>query len=102
MAKIVSKVMWWSSVDGADKYYVRVLPLNSTFNYDSVPTSVVAKTTVAEVELDLKTLSLAEGNYDIYVTAVDEVGNESDPLEYASTILDFTPPSKPSSGGFRS
>ena len=42
-----------------------------------------------------------KGVYDVYVTAVDEAGNESDALSIPDTVLDFQPPAAPTSGGFR-
>jgi hypothetical protein len=100
MAKIAKKVMWWAAVSDAASYNIRIIPDGNPFDYTAsaigVPSSI--KT---EEEFDLAGTALAEGIYDIYVSAVDAAGNESDPLDYADIQLDFTPPSAPSSGGFR-
>ena len=101
MAKIASKVVWWESVADAASYGIRIIPDGETFSYDEVAIKVLATSEAVEEELDLAGVQLAEGVYDIYVTAIDSAGNESDPLEFADAVLDFTPPSAPSSGGFR-
>ena len=100
MAKIASKVLFWASVSDAASYNVRIIPFDTAFSYDTAPSVSVADTGAPEHEADLAGTSLAEGIYDIYVTAQDSAGNESDPLEFQAD-LDFTPPAAPSSGGFR-
>lgn len=108
MAIIASKVLWWSNVQGASTYRVRIVPDGlvaedysniAEFNYDIIPQS-----NSAEIEVDLRDLSsvpIKEGTYDLFITAVDEAGNESDPLVIADALLDFQPPAAPVSGGFR-
>ncbi len=56
-----------------------------------------------KIEYDLSLYSeLAglDGIYDIGVTAVDDVGNESDFLDLEDASIDFTPPDAPSGGEF--
>lgn len=102
MAKIASKILFWAAVSDAAKYNVRIVPDQTVFDYDLVPAVVVDHVDgEAEFEADLKGTPLAEGIYDIYVTAQDAAGNESDPLGFQDANLDFTPPGAPSSGGFR-
>ena len=102
MAKIASKVLFWASVSDAAKYNVRIIPDQTVFSYDAVPTITVDHDgALAEHETDLAGTTLAEGVYDIYISAEDAAGNESDPLEFQDAVLDFTPPAAPSSGGFR-
>ena len=102
MAKIASKVVWWSSVSDAAAYNVRIIPDGTDFSYDFAPDAAQpAIIGQPEQELDLAGLQLAEGVYTVYVTAEDLAGNESDPLVLAASALDFTPPSAPTSGGFR-
>jgi hypothetical protein len=102
MAKIAKKVLFWGSVNDAGRYKVRVIPNGVPFSYAATPvaeaTHVVGQ---AEHEADLAGLSIPEGVYDIYVTAEDSAGNESDPLEFQDAQLDFTPPAAPAFGGFR-
>lgn len=104
MAKIASKIIWWANVSDADEFAIRVIADGVDFGYDHVPNIVVDNTNnlaLEEIEADLGGLSLEEGIYDIYITAVDIAGNESDPFMLADAVLDFTPPSAPSVGGFR-
>lgn len=101
MAKIASKVLFWASVSDADSYNVRVLPDGDPFSYDAPPTLSVAHVGTPEHEADLAGTVLPEGVYDIFITAQDLAGNESDPLEFQDAVLDFTPPAAPSAGGFR-
>lgn len=102
MAKIANKVLWWESVNDAFKYNIRIVPDDEPFDYERGPALTVQHDPVlAEHEQSLAGTELVEGIYDIYVTAVDAAGNESDPLPFADAVLDFTPPSAPASGGFR-
>ena len=102
MAKIAKKVLFWASVPDADLYNVRIILDGVPFSYQAQPAVVVDNVVGApEHEVDLAGLSLAEGVYDIFITAQDAAGNESDPLEFQDANLDFTPPAAPSSGGFR-
>ena len=101
MAKIASKVLFWASVSDAAQYNVRIIPDQTDFSYDHVPDIEVSHVGGLEHEADLAGTTLTEGIYDIYVTAQDAAGNESDPLEFQDAALDFTPPAAPSAGGFR-
>lgn len=104
MAKIVNKVMWFSAVEDADSYIVRMLPEKNTFNYEHEPTLVLAGSGYKpgdEVETDLSSHGISENVYDIYITARDSSGNESDPFVLTGARLDFTPPPIITSGGFR-
>ena len=108
MAIIASKILWWQSVADATTYRVRIVADGlvaadnsnlATFGYD-----VVQPTNTQDVDVDIRTLSsvpIVEGTYDVFISAVDEAGNESDPLVIADAILDFQPPAAPASGGFR-
>jgi hypothetical protein len=101
MAKIASKVLFWASVSDAELYNVRIVPDQDPFSYDIPPAVSVSHQGTPEHEADLAGTVLPEGVYDIFVTAQDAAGNESDPLEFQDAVLDFTPPAMPSSGGFR-
>lgn len=102
MAKIAKKIVWWSSVSGANSYSVRIIPDNEPFAYDyPAMIEVDHALGLAEHEADIGGIDLPEGRYDIYVTAKDEAGNESDPFVLPGAFLDFVPPASPSSGGFR-
>ena len=102
MAKIAKKVLFWGSVNDADKYNVRIIPEGTPFSYSETPAIGAAHAPgQAEHEADLAGIAISEGIYDIYVTAVDIAGNESDPLEFQDAVLDFVPPAAPAFGGFR-
>ena len=102
MAKVASKKMWWDTVADAASYPIRFFPQGATFSYDQAAALDPAQVTgQPQQEVDLHGVQLAEGVYDVYITAKDAAGNESDPLELAGSVLDFTPPSAPTSGGFR-
>jgi predicted phage tail protein len=105
MAKLAKKVIWWSDVVDAAKYAIRVVTSGSAFDYATTPIAELVEGTVgADQEFDLSTVaaSLTKGSYDIYVTALDVAGNESDPFTLAvSTALNFTAPAAPTAGGFR-
>lgn len=112
MAIIASKVLWWKAVEGADQYRVRIVQDGEVtednsnlgdYGYDVVDASAVNPDS-NEVEIDLGTLKnvvVTEGTYDVFITAADEAGNESDPLVIADAYLDFQPPAAPTNGGFR-
>lgn len=105
MAKLAKKVIWWADVVDAAKYAIRALTAGATFDYATAPVAEPIETTVgAEQEFDLSTVAAAlpKGEYDIYVTAIDAAGNESDPFTLAAAAaLNFTPPAAPAAGGFR-
>lgn len=108
MANIASKILWWESVQDAAEYIVRIVPdgqvANDNSNLYGFDGDTVAASTGPEVEIDIRELSsvpIIEGTYDLFITAVDEAGNESDPLVIADAILDFQPPAAPARGGFR-
>lgn len=101
MAKIAKKVIWWQSVPDAVAYNIRIIPDGVPFDYGKNPQITVDHTDVSEHEADLAGLDMPEGVYDVYISAEDAGGNESDPLELADAVLDFVPPAAPSAGGFR-
>lgn len=102
MALVAKKIMWWQSVQDAVSYNVRVVPNGTAFSYGAkAQMSVAHDAGKAEHEADLAGVELAEGTYDIFITAVDGGGNESDPFGLEDAVLDFTPPKAPAAGGFR-
>jgi hypothetical protein len=50
----------------------------------------------------LQGISALDGTYDLYLTAVDDAGNESEPLELQSVELDFVAPLPPTEGAIES
>jgi hypothetical protein len=102
MSKVVSKVLWWSAVNDAAEYRVRIARAGTEFTYELAPLAVVAHAAgQAEFELDLGKQNIAEGTYGVFITAVDAAGNESDPFALAGLNLDFNPPAAPANGGIR-
>lgn len=110
MARILPMIVWWESVQDAYAYPIRLVPDGQPFDKDApIDALVFHDPDLAEHEFDLSQLDIPEGKYDIYITASDnkreatkEAGNETDPLELADAVLDFTPPSgPPAAGGFR-
>lgn len=113
MAIIASKVLWWNAVEGADQYRVRIVQAGEVrednsnlgdFGYTAFNGAGAANPDSNEVEIDLanlKNVDVTEGTYDVFITAADEAGNESDPLVIADAYLDFQPPAAPTNGGFR-
>lgn len=105
MAKIVSKIAWWETVENAASYRVRVLPEGVAFDYDAVYVEMDAEQFAGETEAELNlALPFAdlEGPHSVFVTAADGAGNESDPLTITGVLLDFTAPPAPAAGGIRS
>ncbi len=108
MSYIKAKTLWCSPVVGAAAYTVYVLTAGTTFVQSKTDpaASVPAVTVPADPAATDKQLlpltggTIGEGTFDIYICAVDEAGNESDPLELAASVLDFTAPAAPSAGGF--
>lgn len=103
---IKKKIAWWDRVEGADKYHVRVVDaglITDINQLEAISFGVVPQSANAEIEVDINTLGLPvkESTYDVFVSAADSIGNESDPLEFRGAVFDFTPPASPTRGGFR-
>jgi predicted phage tail protein len=105
MSKLAKKVIWWADVADAVKYAIRAVAAGVAFDYATAPVAEPVEGNVgAEQEFDLSTVAAAlpKGEYDIYVTALDSAGNESDPFTLAAAAaLNFTAPAAPAAGGFR-
>ena len=105
MAKLAKKVIWWTDVVDAAKYAIRIVTAGTAFDYATAPIAEPAEGAVGtDQEFDLSTVAaqLPKGSYDIYVTALDVAGNESDPFTLAAAAaLNFTAPAAPTAGGFR-
>lgn len=88
-----------SSTDVAS-YNIRIVPANSVFEYTLPPANIAQPAAVSgsnTITVDLASLSnkpTVDGSYDVYITAADATGNESDPLKLTATF-DFTPPAAP-------
>ncbi len=102
MAKIVSRVLSFVPVTGVTRYNVYVHAANTEPNYDDAHETVASPAVVGgRVSIDLAELALfrgLEGLRDVAVTALDEIGNESDFLEIDGVSFDFSPPTAPTVG----
>lgn len=103
MPKIVKRRIWWDpvNVDDLVGYRVYYAPAQTPFDY-SLPYIIKERITdgceaVAPDDFPVGVFN-QEAQYSIWVTAVDEVGNESDPLALSGRF-DFIPPPAPSNGG---
>lgn len=79
---------------------VRILPNEAGFSYGAAHDEVPAPTPDPDgrSRIDLATLPGAqgvEGRRDVWITAVDSRGNESDPLEIDQALFDFSAPAAP-------
>lgn len=101
MSKIIKKEIFWTPVEGSDVvgYRVYIGKHDTPFSYDlpfveSFDSSVVVPDSFPPNTFDEDT------TYSIFITAVDDVENESDPL-VLSAPFDFVAPNPPASGGIR-
>lgn len=101
---IKPRILRYTPSDSSDvaEHRTRIVPDGTAFDYD-IPYDVTPSTPNdnTQVAVNVATLSRAptnDGVYDIYVTAADAVGNESDPLEIPDADFDFNPPSAPLAG----
>jgi len=110
MSIIQNKILWWESVEDAASYRIRIIssnietPIISSFPFSIIPGTFEEIGSLVELEANISTLTVKptdDGVYNIYITAVDVVGNESDPLIIPNVFLDFNPPNAPARGGFR-
>lgn len=101
MAKLASRILRFDPSASADvvAHRVRIVPDGTTFDYSFPFTELPIEP--GQQEADIASMAVApasEGTYDTFVTAVDDAGNESDPLEIPDTVFDFSPPDAPTAG----
>lgn len=82
---------------------VRILPDDVEFSYGAAHAQVPAPVPSGDgrSRIDLAQLPNAqglEGVHDVYITAVDGRGNESDPLLIDDALFDFSAPAAPTDG----
>ena len=101
MAKIVPRTLKFTPSTSPDVvlYRVRIADVG-TVDYDTTHDEITDLTTQPDgkIHYDLSTHPLApslEGTYDVGVTSVDGVGNESDISIISGVALDFTAPDAP-------
>jgi hypothetical protein len=106
MARVASKTFFWTESAAADVvgYRVYVEPEGTPVSYNSPFVEAGAVTEVDLGELangGFAPLVDAEGNFNLGVSAVDSIGNESDIVVLPSVPLDFVPPAPPTALGVR-
>lgn len=101
MPRIQEKEIYWSSVEGSDVVGYRVYTAESTiaFSYTLPYITTTSISVIAPTDFPSGTFDI-ETDYNIWITAIDDAGNESDPLALTSPF-DFLPPNPPSDGGVR-
>lgn len=82
---------------------IRVRAANSPAVHDTPFDQVVPPAPSADgytriAAADIPSMVDLEGQYDVHITAVDGVGNESDFLEIDNQTFDLSPPSAPTDG----
>lgn len=82
---------------------VRIVPDDVEFSYGAAFNEVPAPVPSADgrSRIDLAQLPAAqnlEGTFDVYITARDARGNESDPLLIDDALFDFSAPTVPTDG----
>lgn len=80
---------------------VRILEVGEAFSYDEPAADIPVTPPEGDgfTYIDLAPLAAGqEGVRDVYITAVDGRGNESDPFPLANTTFDFSPPAPPTEG----
>lgn len=102
MAKIVKRRIWWDHpVDVPDlagyRVYIALAPVTFGYDLSNIETGPDRLEVIAPDDFPAGTFD-QEGDYFIWITAFDEVGNESDPLAL-SARFDFIPPPAPLNGG---
>lgn len=105
MALVKELVVRFRQSASADvvKNRFRIRPANTPAAYDTpfndVPAPAVDADGYTRVPLaNIPAAAGLEGTYDVHVTAVDGVGNESDFLEIDNQSFDLSPPLPPSDG----
>ena len=102
--RIVKRRIWWEPVPVVDlvnyRIYWALTPTPFGYELPAIEAPKEVTEVVAPTDFPEGTFEV-DGDYNIWVTAVDEVGNESDPLALSGRF-DFTPPPAPLSGGIES
>lgn len=107
MAFLKSQTLRFKPSASADyvEHRVRIAKDGVAFNYNlpfaSLQKAQVPAGTDGKITTDLSKLANVpkeEGTYDVWVTAVDAKGNESDPLVIENAVFDFNPPAAPTEG----
>lgn len=103
MARIGKKTLRFTPSASADAvgYRIYILKDGTEFDYGDVYHEVPDLKDGQKIEVDIGSLSVApieSGVYDIYVTAIDAFGNESNAMEIQDKTFDFVAPEAPTEG----
>jgi len=105
MAQVKELVIRFRQSESADvvSNRIRIRPANSPAQYDAPFNDIPKPTADADgfTRIPLANVPAAaglDGQYDIHITALDEVGNESDFLEIDNQTFDISPPAAPTDG----
>lgn len=112
MAKLNTKTLHFNPSESIDttEYRIRIAAFGTAFSYDLAFSSVPAPkaiagspaiATPAKIDVDIGSLSVAprtSGSFEVFVTAVDAAGNESDALVISGAKFDFVAPAAPTAG----
>lgn len=101
MPNVVTRKINWTPVVGEDVvgYRIRVTRDTEPFSYD-LPVALEVQGAESNHVFSNQfpeTTFIPEGQYNVFITALDDGGNESDPLSL-SAALDLQAPSAPASG----
>jgi len=102
MAKIVTRTVKWDAVPPEVQvtgYRVYVAKAGVPHSYDLPHADVAANLTqlVLPCEQLPQSLFVPDGDYSVWITTLEQGGNESDPLALSGRF-DFTPPPAPTNG----
>ena len=96
MAKIIKKTLSWTPGAAADIVATKLYWCSEeeVLTYDSPNVTIDMPATEITLPEDAPNFPLEEGNFQIGITSVDDVGNESDIAELA-VPFDFAAPDAP-------
>ena len=98
MAKVVDKIFRWNASTSPDVVGYKLYVGTDAIDYNTTSVDVG---NITEVNLGALSnqgfgpLVNAEGTFNIGVSALDQVGNESDIAVLNGVVLDFVPPAAP-------
>ena len=97
MSKVITKNVTWTASTSPDVVAHKVYwcPEAEDLGYESDNVLVVMPKTNLVLPDEALSFPVEEGNFKIGITAVDDVGNESDMAELVSLPFDFAAPDAP-------
>jgi len=105
MAQVKEVVIRFKQSEATDVVKNRVYihapnqPFNADNAFDELDPPVADEDGFSRIPLvNVPKAAGLDGSYDVDITAVDDAGNESDPLEIDNANFDVTPPGAPTDG----